>query len=70
MIYLHRYDTQFTTEGNMEYMYLITYISGKKCTLEKLSKLSLGLHYTYINVIGSHMIVKADTEILTCGMTV
>ena len=50
-IYLHGYDTQSATEGNMKYMYLTTYISGKKYILEKLSKLSSGLHYTYINVI-------------------
>ena len=33
--------------------------------LEKLSKLSSGLHYTYINVIESHMVVKEDIETLT-----
>ena len=57
-IYLHGYDAQSATEENMKYMYLTTYISGKKCILEKLPKLSSGLHYTYINVIESHMVVK------------
>jgi len=64
-IYLHGYDTQSATEENMKYMYLTTYVSGKKCILEKLPKLSSGLHYTYINVIESHMVVKEDTETLT-----
>ena len=63
-IYLHGYDTQSATEENMKYMYLTTYVSGKY-TLEKLSKLSSGLHYTYINAIESHIVVKEDTEILT-----
>ena len=49
-IYLYRYETQSAIEGNMRYMYLTTYTSGKNCILEKLSKLSSGLHYTYINV--------------------
>ena len=49
----------------MKYMYLTTYVSGKKYILEKLPKLSTGLHYTYINVIESHMVVKEDTETLT-----
>ena len=31
----------------------------------KLLKLSSGLHYTYINVIESHMIVKKDSQLLT-----
>ena len=52
-IYLHGYDIQFATEENMKYMYLTTYTSEKKHILEKISKLSLGLHYTYINVIES-----------------
>ena len=64
-IYLHGYDAQSATEGNMKYMYPTTYVSGKKYTLEKLPKLSSGLHYTYINLIKSHMIVKEDTETLT-----
>ena len=64
-IYLHGYDTQSATKKNMKYMYLTTYISGKKYILEKLSKLFSGLHYTYIDVIQSHMIVKEDTQTLT-----
>jgi len=64
-IYLHGYDTQSATEENMKYMYLTTYISENKYILEKLSKLSLGLHYTYINVIESHMVAKKDTKALT-----
>ena len=64
-IYLHGYDTQSATERNMKYMYLTTYVSGKKYILKKRSKLSSGLHYTYINVIESHMVVKEDTETLT-----
>ena len=59
------FNTQSVTEVNMKYMHLTTYISGKKYILEKLLNLSSGLHYIYINVIKSHMIVKADTEILT-----
>ena len=58
---MYGYDTQSAAEGNKKYMYLTTYVSGKKYTLEKLSKLSSGLHYTYINVIKSHMVVKEDT---------
>ena len=57
-IYSHGYDTESVTEGNMKYMYLTTCISGNKCILEKLPMLSIGLHYTYINVIESHMVVK------------
>ena len=49
----------------MKYMYLTTYISGKKYILEKLSKLYSGLHYTYINVIKSHMVLKEDPQTLT-----
>ena len=64
-IYLHGYDTQSATEENMKYMYLTTYISGKKYILEKLSKLSSGLYYTYINMIESLMVVKKDTQTLT-----
>ena len=64
-IYLHGYDTQSTTEETMKHMYLTTYISGKKYILEKLPKLSLGLHYTYIDVIQSHIIVKEDIQTLT-----
>ena len=37
-IYIHGYDTQSATKGNMKYMYLTTSISGKKCILEKLPK--------------------------------
>ena len=37
-IYLHGYDTQSATEGNMKYMYLTIYVSGKKYILEKLPK--------------------------------
>ena len=33
-IYLHGYDTQSATKENMKYMYLTTYISGKKYILE------------------------------------
>ena len=65
MIYIYGYGTQAATEGKMKYMYLTTYASGKKYTLEKLPKFSSGLHYTYINVIKLHMVVKEDTEILT-----
>ena len=64
-IYLHGYDTQFATKENMKYIYLTTYISGKKYILEKLPKLFSGLHYTFINVIESHMIVYEDTQTLT-----
>jgi len=49
----------------MKYMYLTTYISENKYILEKLPKLYSGLHYTYINVIKSHIIVKEDTQTLT-----
>ena len=51
----------------MKYIHIsiTTYISGKKYILEKLPKLSSGLHYTYINVIESHMVVIEDTQTLT-----
>jgi len=49
-IYFYGYNTQCATKRNMKYMYHITYTLGKKYILEKLSKLSSGLHYTYINV--------------------
>ena len=64
-IYLHGYDTLSATEENMKYMYLTIYISGKKYILETLRKLSSELHYTYINVIESHMVVKEDPQTLT-----
>lgn len=58
-IYSHKYDTQSATEGNMKYMYLTTCKSGKINILEKLPMLPTGLHYTYINVIESNMVVQA-----------
>jgi len=57
-IYFYEYDTRSATKENMKYMYLTTNTSGKKFMLEKLSKLSSGLHNTCINVIESHMVVK------------
>ena len=59
------YDTQSATEENIKYMCLTTYISGKKYILKKLPKLFSALHYTYINVIESHMEVKEDPWTLT-----
>ena len=40
--YLHEYDTQSSTNQNIKYMYLTTYISRKKYILEKLSKVFSG----------------------------
>lgn len=56
-IYRNRYDIETANEGNRRYLYLISNVSRKKCILEKLPTLPLGLHYTHINVIESHMIV-------------
>ena len=64
-IYRHGYDTESATEENMKYMYITTNMLGKKYILEKLPKLSSGLHYTNINAIESHMVVKEDPQTLT-----
>ena len=45
------------TIDGVKYLNIISYESGKMKILEKLS-LSNGLHYTYINMIESHMATK------------
>ena len=57
-IYLHEFDTQSLTEYSIKYMYITSDITGKRYMLEKLPKFPTGLHYIYINVIESYMVVK------------
>ena len=57
-IYRNGYDTQSITENGNKYLNIVSYESGKLQVLERLPKLPNGLHYTYINVIESHMAVK------------
>lgn len=53
-IYLNGYDTQTVTSGNEKYMYII----DKNRVLEKLPILHSGLHYTYISMVETNMVVK------------
>src|SRR6187200_1099068 len=53
-IYFNGYDAQTKTIENKKYMYIIE----KHNVLEKLPTLDTGIHYTYIHVIESNMVVK------------
>ena len=53
-IYFNGYDAQTKTIENKKYMYII----DKHNVLEKLPTLDTGIHYTYIHVIESNMVVK------------
>ena len=52
------YHVETMDENNVEYLCITSMISGEKTILEKLSTLSLGLYYTYINMAKSHAIVN------------
>ncbi|GJW52752.1 disease resistance CC-NBS-LRR class family protein [Tanacetum coccineum] len=53
-IYLNGYDTQTTTIENEKYLHII----DKSNVLEKLPMLHSGLHYTYLSMEESHMVIK------------
>ena len=53
-IYFKGYDTKTVTIENKKYMYII----DKNHVLEKLPTLDSGLHYTYIHMIESNMVIK------------
>ena len=53
-IYFNGYDTRTVTIENKKYMYII----DKDHVLEKLPRLDSGLHYSYIHMIESNMVVK------------
>lgn len=62
------YHIETMDENNVEYLCITSMISGEKTILEKLPTLSLGLYYTYINVVESHIIVNRkffDSKIFT-----
>ena len=56
-IFRNGYDIEIAKEGNRRYIYRTSNVSGKKCILDKWPLLLSGLHYTYINMIESHMAV-------------
>jgi len=64
-IYLHGYDTQCASENEKKYMYITSEKLGKRHVLEKLPRLPSGLHHTYINSIGSHLVIKRDHDDFT-----
>ena len=55
-ISLNRYDTRIVTLGNEKYMHIV----NKDHVSEKLPILHSGLHYTYINVIETNMVVNEN----------
>ena len=57
-IYQNGCDTQSIIINDNKYLNIVSYESEKLQVLKRLSKLPTGLHYTYINVIESHMAVK------------
>ena len=48
------YHIETVCEGNNEYLYITSIVSGKKSILEKLAVFSSGLYYTRINTIEIH----------------
>ena len=64
-IYLQGFDTQSATEDGKKYMYITLEKSGKQKVLEKLPKLSSGLHHTYISAIESHLVIKENSSDFT-----
>ena len=52
------YHVETTNEENVEYLYITSIISDKKCILEKLPMFSSGLYYTYISTIEANVIVN------------
>ena len=48
-----------------KYMYITSENLGKRHILEKLPRLPSGLHHTYINSIGSHLVIKRDHDDFT-----
>jgi hypothetical protein len=56
-IRLNGYHVEITNEGNDEYLYITSIISGQKLILEKLTAFSSGLYYTTIRTIESHVVM-------------
>ena len=52
------YHIEIVNENNVEYLYIIVIIIGKKCILEKLSTLSFGLYNTNISITETNVIVN------------
>ena len=48
------YHVETMNENNIEYLYIASNVSGKKCVLEKLLAFSFGLYYTNISTIEVH----------------
>ena len=57
-IYRNGCDIQSVTINGNKYLNIVSCESEKIQVLERLPKLTTGLHYTYIHVIESHMAVK------------
>jgi hypothetical protein len=56
-IRLNGYHVETTNEGNDEYFYITSIISGQKLILEKLTAFSSGIYYTTIRIIESHVVM-------------
>ncbi|KAL1112667.1 hypothetical protein V6Z11_D02G140800 [Gossypium hirsutum] len=54
-IRLNGYHIETMNEKNIEYLYITNVEYGKKYVLERLPALSLGLYYTHISAIETHV---------------
>jgi hypothetical protein len=57
-IRLNGYHLETRNEGGNEYLCIIKHDLNQTCVLEKLPSFSLGLYYTYISTIETHVIVN------------
>ena len=56
------YHIETISEGNKEYLCIVTSIGSQKQILEKLSALSSGLYYTTISNVESHSVMSKTTK--------
>ena len=52
------YHIETTNRNDGEYLYITSFVSGKKYVLEKLPAYSSGLYYTFVKVIESNMVIN------------
>ena len=52
------YHIETTNKNDVEYLYITSFVSGKKYVLEKLPAYSSGLYYTFVKVIESNMVIN------------
>ena len=57
-IRINGYHIETVSEGNNEYLYIVSSIESQKQILEKLSALSSGLNYTTISHVESHSVMN------------